>query len=355
MLTLQRNQSLRQLVQHQDAKILIVDDQPANVLLLERLLEEAGGYTQIRGTNNPREVFLHLVEFEPDLILLDLVMPEMSGFEVMEQLKLILAEDSYLPILVLTADVTTETKQKALVAGANDFLTKPFEPTEVLLRIRNLLQTRFLHLHLEKKVHERTEALSLRTSQLEEAQIEMLERLALSAEYRDDDTGQHIERVGVRSAALAKALGLPDSEVELLRRAAPLHDLGKIGIPDSILLKPGRITDEEYEHMKAHTLIGAKILADGHSEMVQVAECIALSHHERWDGSGYPHGLKGDQIPLAGRIVAVVDVYDALTSVRPYKSAWSKQAALELILQSAGQHFDPLVATTFVKMMKEME
>jgi putative two-component system response regulator len=337
------------------AKILIVDDQQANINLLEGILE-AAGYTELVSVTDPREVASLFVRLQPDLVLLDLMMPHLDGFQVMEQLKPFISERAYLPILVLTADVTKEAKRQALAIGAKDFLTKPFDHTEVLLRIRNLLQTRHLHMRLldhnrilEEKVLERTSALRKRTSELEEAQVEMLERLAAAGEYRDDATGQHTRRVGDLSAHLAQALGLPDTLVEVIRRAAPLHDVGKIGTSDAILLKPGKLTPTEFEVMKRHTIIGARILSGGHSEMTQTAESIAMTHHERWDGSGYPQGLKGEAIPIAGRIVALVDVFDALTHERPYKEAWTVEEAVAEIRRQEARQFDPAVVEAFLR------
>ncbi len=344
-----------------DAKILIVDDEATNVLLLESILEEAG-YTRHASSRDPRQVRSLTEAFQPDLILLDLMMPEMNGFEVMAQLRSLVREGDYLPILVLTADVTQETKRQALSMGAKDFLTKPFDHMEVLLRIRNLIEARTLHRQLQKqnslleeKVYERTrelesanEELERAHAEVEEAQIEILERLARAAEYRDDQTGQHTQRVGQMSAALACALGLSATRVEWIRRAAPLHDVGKIAVPDHILMKPGMLTAEEFEVIKTHTTIGAALLSKGRSAFTRTAERIALTHHERWDGRGYPQGLKGEAIPIEGRIVAVVDVFDALTHERPYKQAWSAHQALDEIERQSGQQFDPAVVEAFL-------
>ena len=214
-------------------------------------------------------------------------MPYLNGFDVMKQLRPHIPPEAFLPILVLTADITPETKRQALAEGAMDFLTKPFDATEVILRIRNLLQTRSLHLQLQNQNQLLDQKVRERTAELEETQNEILERLALAAEYRDDDTGEHTKRVGQMSAQIAQALCLPQAEVELIRRAAPLHDVGKIAIPDSILLKPGKLTPEEFDHMKTHTTLGAKMLSGGRFPLLQLAEEIALTHHERWDGTGY--------------------------------------------------------------------
>jgi putative two-component system response regulator len=342
-----------------NAKILIVDDQVINIELLGTILSKAG-YANLSSTSDPREVFSLCTTLQPDLILLDLMMPHMSGFEVMQALRPLIPEGSYLPILVLTADVTTETKQKALSAGATDFVTKPFDRTEVLLRIENLLETYFLHLQLqdqnqilEEKVRERTKELEGARRELDEAQIEILERLALAAEYRDDDTGQHTRRVSDLCALVAQALGLPDDQVELIRRTAPLHDVGKIGISDEILLKPGKLTASEFQVIRTHTVIGARILSGGQSVLVKMAQSIALTHHERWDGSGYPGGLVGEAIPLPGRIVAIADVFDALTHTRPYKQAWPIEEAVAEIMYQSGTQFDPRVVEAFMRVLEQ--
>jgi putative two-component system response regulator len=331
------------------AKILIVDDQSSNVLLLESILQEED-YTTYRGITDSRQVLPVFLEYRPDLILLDLQMPYLDGFEVMNQLRARVPLGIFLPILVLTADITPETKRKALDEGATDFLTKPFDQTEVVLRIRNLLRTRVLHLQLHDQNHLLEQKVRERTIELEETQIEILERLALAAEYRDDDTGEHTKRVGQMSAQIAQALGLSNAEVELIRRAAPLHDVGKIAIPDSILLKPGKLTPEEFELMKTHTTVGAKMLSGGRFPLLQRAEEIALTHHERWDGTGYA-GLKGESIPSAGRIVAVADVFDALTSARPYKEAWPRAKAIEEVQRQSGRQFDQSVVEAFLKVV----
>ncbi|MBI3998004.1 MAG: response regulator [Armatimonadetes bacterium] len=331
------------------ARVLIVDDQDANLRLLERILTQAG-YTGVRGTTDPRKAAPLFADYRPDLILLDLHMPHLDGFAIMDQLRPLTAGGAYLPILILTADITQEARQRALSMGAKDFLTKPFDQTEVLLRIRNLLETRLLHLQLqdqnlllEHKVRERTQ-------ELEDARIEILERLARAAEYRDDLTGKHTQRVGEMAARLAAALGLPESEVEFIRRAAPLHDVGKIGISDTILLKPGKLTAKEFEVMKTHTTIGATILSGSRFPLMQKAEAIALIHHERWDGAGYPHGLKGDAIPIEGRIVAVADAYDAMTSDRPYRKALSPEEAREILWGGGGSQWDEDVVEAFASL-----
>lgn len=335
------------------AQILIVDDQEANVRLLEGILKRAG-YTRLTSTTDSREVTSLFRTLQPDLILLDLTMPHLDGFEVLDALTLLIPDGSYLPILVLTADISRQARERALSIGARDFLTKPFDATEVLLRIKNLLETRFLHLQLQDQNQTLEEKVRERTRESEQAQFEILERLAIASEYRDDETGQHTRRVGHVSGLLAQALGLPQDEVELIGRVAPLHDVGKIGIPDDILLKPARLTVQEFEMMKMHTIIGARILSGGNSYMVRLAQIIALTHHERWDGTGYPRKLKGEAIPKAGRIVALADTFDALTHKRPYKEAWPYNKAVAEIKRQKGVQFDPDVVEVFLQMDKQM-
>lgn len=336
---------------HLDAKILIVDDQDTNLHLLKSVLKKAN-YTNIMTISDPREVLHSFSLLQPDLILLDLMMPYLSGFEVMELLRPLIAQEDYLPIIVLTADIASKVKHKALAMGAHDFLTKPLDTAEVLLRINNHLKTRFLHLLLGDRNRSLEEEVGERTSELRDAHIEVLERLAIAAEYRDDETGQHIRRASNTSVLLAATLGVPDRDLELIRRASQLHDVGKIGIPDDILLKPGRLTPAEFEVMKTHTTIGARILSGAQSDLVRMASTIAYTHHERWDGQGYPRRLSGDKIPLEGRIVAIADVFDALTHSRPYKEAWPVEEALAEIKSQSGAQFDPAVVEAFFELHK---
>jgi putative two-component system response regulator len=329
--------------------ILAVDDEESNLLLLRRILEQAG-YTNVEATTDPTRVPELFVETRPRLVLLDLHMPQMDGFELMERLGPITGERRSIPFLVLTADVTEETKRRALSLGARDFLTKPLDHIELLLRVRNLLHVEQLQDRLFEQNANLEEEVAERTRDLEQARLEILERLALAAEYRDDDTQEHAWRIGRTCALLSHGLGLPNREVDLIRHAAPLHDIGKIGVPDAILLKPGKLTDEEFEQMKTHTTIGAEILSGSRSPLLRMAEVIALSHHERWEGGGYPAGLCGEQIPLPGRIAAVADVFDALTHERPYKQAWPVKDAVAEICHQAGRQFDPDVVEVFLRL-----
>lgn len=332
------------------ASIFIMDDQSYNIELLERILRRAG-FGNVTSTTDPTQFMSIFREHKPDIVLLDLHMPVLDGFAALAQIREEAQEDDYLPVLVLTADVTPEAKQRALSEGAHDFLTKPFDRGEVVLRIRNLLKTRFLHLqlqehnqHLERKVAERT-------AELEAAQYEILRILARSAEFRDDETGEHTHRVGRLSGRTARALGLSDELAQEIEYAATLHDIGKIGIPDSILLKPGKFTEEEFERMKTHTTIGSGIIGDASFPILRTAAEIAVCHHEKWDGTGYPRQLCGDEIPLAARIVAIADFYDALSHERPYKAAWPPDQVMAEIHRQRGKHFDPAVTDAFLSII----
>jgi putative two-component system response regulator len=327
--------------------ILIVDDEHANVRLLQRLLEREG-YTRVLGTSDSSLALDLFRAHSPDLVLLDLRMPPPDGYAVLEQLTAELAPGEILPIVVLTAEMEPAARKRALSAGAADFITKPFEPFEILLRIGNLLRTRQLHLELQQRNRFLEDRVLERTAELAAAQAEMLQRLAQAVEARDGETGEHTRRVGENSGMLAEAMGLPLERAELIRRAAPLHDVGKIGIPDTVLLKPGPLTAAEVAVVKTHTTIGARILARSQSPLVRMAEQIALSHHEQWEGAGYPRGLRGDEIPLEGRIVAVVDVFDALSHDRPYRPAWPMERVLEAIRWGTGTHFDAAAADAFL-------
>ncbi len=332
-----------------DLPIVAVDDEEPNVLLLRRVLERAG-YTSLTTTTDPTEVPRMVEEHRPRLVILDLHMPRVDGFELMEQLGGLAEGGEGIPALVLTADITDEAKRRALTLGARDFLTKPIDHVELVLRVRNLLHVQ----HLEDCLREHNANLeaevAARTKDLDRARLEILERLALAAEYRDDDTQQHARRIGRSSGLIAAQLGLGPEQVELISRAAPLHDIGKLGVSDAILLKPGPLTDEEFEFVKCHPTVGAGILAESSNALLQMAELIAVSHHERWDGGGYPKGLAGEEIPLAGRITAVADVFDALTHSRPYKEAWSMEEALAVIRNGAGRQFDPIVVDAFLRL-----
>jgi putative two-component system response regulator len=335
-----------------DEGILILDDEGANVRLLEKTLR-LEGYRNLAGIQDSRLAIGLIRERQPALMLLDLNMPYLDGFEVMESLKA-LDFPAQPAILVLTAQNDREHRIRALATGARDFLTKPFDRQELLARVRNLLEVerykRLMHDQnqwLEQKVKERTE-------QIFATQLQIVRRLGRAAEYRDNETGYHIIRMSQTSALLGRAVGLSRDACELILHASPMHDIGKIGIPDRILLKPGNLEPDEWEIMKTHTLIGADILDGDDSELLSLARLIALTHHEKWDGSGYPQGLKGEEIPLAGRIVALADVFDALTSERPYKKAWAVDQAVNHVRGESGTHFDPDLVTAFLALLPEI-
>ena len=330
-----------------DAAILIVDDQETNVTLLTSVLE-AYGFRNLIATTSSSQVLELCATRRPDLVLLDFQMPPPDGLEVLGQLEAWRQGPARLPVVMLTADSSRETRQRALAGGASDFLNKPFDPSEVVLRIRNLLTTRLLQQEVLAQNRLLEERVRERTRDLEDARLEIVDRLALASEYRDDSTGQHTQRVGALAERLAGRLGLDDDVVELIRRAAPLHDVGKLGIPDAILLKPGRLTAVEFEVMKTHVPIGSEILGRSRSALLQMSEEIARTHHERWDGSGYPEGLRGEAIPVTGRIVAVSDVFDAMTHERPYQPAHTVEEALDEIRRLAGREFDPRVVEALV-------
>jgi putative nucleotidyltransferase with HDIG domain len=333
----------------QSSRILIVDDQESIVDLLRGILE-TDGYHDLIGVTDPRLVGTLCQEHQPDLILLDLHMPHLSGVELLQMVAAASA-GAYLPVLVLTSDITPEAKQRTLSIGAKDFLVKPFDTTEVLLRVRNLLETRALYKQL--KLHGETldQRVRERTRQLAEAQAEILNHLAVVSEYQDDDTSQHTQRIGALAGMVASSLGQSDAQIELIKLAAPLHDIGKVGVPNHILLKVDHLMPSEHEIMQSHTTVGGEILAKSKFPILQLAREIALYHHERWDGTGYPQRLKGGHIPVSARIVAVVDAFDALTHGRPYKKAVSFQDATKEIRAGAGQQFDPQVVEAFLRVV----
>jgi putative two-component system response regulator len=334
------------------ARILIVDDQEPNVTLLERLLDVAD-FTNVVSTTDSSQAVPLCAELEPDLVLLDLHMPAPDGFEVLGMLDPWIRGSARLPVVVLTADVTSEAKRRALALGARDFLTKPFDVSEVVLRIENHLLTRLLQVELRCQNKTLEERVRERTRDLEEARAELVDRLALASEYREDATGEHAQRVGRGAALLAGELGLPEETIELIRQAAPLHDVGNIGVPDTVLLRHGKLTPLEFEAMKLHVSIGSEILGRSRSRLLQVAEEIARTHHERWDGSGYLAGLRGEEIPLSGRIVAVCDAFDALTHRRPGRELLTPEEAVAEIRRSSGRRFEPRIVDALASLELE--
>lgn len=334
-----------------EATVLAMGEQHPVVSALEYLLQEIG-YRNVVGLSDLRAATVVAEAIRPDLVVVDVAMESLRRTDVLAKVRAAVSDGEALPIVVLTLDAAPETVQMAVTLGATDFLAKPTTAVELCVRTRNLLRIRSLH---ERLQHERAlleERIHERTWSLEESQLETLGRLARFTEYRDDATGQHTHRVGHLAGVLAKALALPDEDAELIEQAAPLHDVGKIAIPDRVLLKPGNLNADEVAIMRSHTEIAGRILAGSQFPVVQLAEQIALTHHERWDGAGYPGGMGADSVPLAGRIVAVADVYDALTHARPYRPAWSHRAALAEIERQRGRHFDPEVARAFLRVLE---
>ena len=330
------------------ARILIVDDQTYNIALLRMILKEVG-YQTIDATTDPREALPLYVANKPDLVLLDLQMPHIDGFGVMDQLRAL--EGDIIPVLVLTAETDPEVRYRALESGARDFLNKPFDKLETLSRIRNLIEVSLQHKKIRAQNEELEQKIRDRTQELRNTQLEIIHRLGHAAEYKDNETGYHIIRMSLYCGVMGQAVGMAPAEVEMLQRASPMHDVGKIGIPDRVLLKPAKLDPEEWLVMKTHAAIGADLLSGSNSALIQLAAVIALTHHEKWDGSGYPRGLRGEAIPLAGRICAICDVFDALTSERPYKRAWTVQEAVAEIRAGSGRHFDPQLVATFCELL----
>lgn len=335
------------------SNILIVDDNTANIVLLESILENEG-YDEFSSTTDPRAVASLCQEEEFDLILLDIRMPHMSGFKVMEALNKQFPADYFLPIIVLTAQLDQETRQQALALGAKDFLTKPFQHWEALLRIRNQLETRYLYTQQLTRGDSLEQEVARRTKEIRSVQLEIVRRLGLAGEFRDNETGAHIVRMSKISEVIARGAGLDEKTCELILYSSTMHDVGKIGIPDNVLLKAGKLNEEEWEIMKSHVEVGTKIIGDYPADIIWMGSVIARSHHEKWDGSGYPDGLKGESIPIAARIAAISDVFDALLSKRPYKDPWPLEKALSLMKENSGTHFDPTLLDVFFTHLDEI-
>ena len=334
------------------ANILIVDDQFVNVKLLEKVLKQAG-FENVFSTEDSRQAIPLYLKHDIDVLLLDIRMPHLDGFEVMEKLQAT-TQDDYLPILVLTAELTSETRSRALTSGAKDFLTKPFDRQEVILRTSNIIEVRLLHKQILQQNKMLEAEVKKRTQELEESRLEIIQRLGLAAEYKDNETGNHVQRMSKFSHVLARKLGFSNKKSEMILCASPMHDIGKIGIPDSVLLKPGKLDKDEWKVMMTHVTIGEELLSGGESALLSLAKSIALTHHEKWDGSGYPNGLMGEDIPIEGRICAISDVFDALTSKRPYKEAWPIEKAIALIKDESGKHFDPHLVVLFEEILPEI-
>jgi cyclic di-GMP phosphodiesterase len=349
------------------SKVMIVDDEPLNIKILRRLLELEGFTRFVTTTESPTALALIRQE-QPDLVLLDLMMPYVSGLDILAEVRAD-ADISYIPIVILTAVTDRETRIRAVELGATDFLNKPVDASELLPRVRNVLVVKSFQDQLRNYNHDLEQAVHQQTAELESSHRDLVRCLAQAAEYRDDDTGQHVLRVGRYARLIGQALGFNDKTLNTLEQAALLHDIGKIGIPDAVLLKPGKLTEDEFavmqkhanfgkrilarcspdeEHtMRQHAEVGAHILEVGTSQLLDMARVIAITHHERWDGKGYPLGLKGEDIPLVGRIVAVADVFDALSSRRCYKEPFPLDKCFDIMREQRGSQFDPTVIDAF--------
>lgn len=352
---------------NKDARIMIVDDEPLNIMTFRQHLK-GDGYHNFITTDNPREAIVMVHEQQPDVLLLDIHMPEISGLDIVR----VMALDpvmQHIPILILTAATDPRVRRRALDLGASDFLAKPVDPDELLPRVRNAI---ILKQHYDMVANEAArleQQVERRTRQLEATRQQLILSLARAAEHRDNDTGNHVIRVGRYASIIASALGYPEHKLAMLEQAAQLHDVGKIGIPDSILFKPGKLDVDQYELMQRHCAIGKQIIEPisekdwevlkthtrrgeallhvRSSPLMMLAARIAQTHHEKWDGSGYPLGLSREDIPLEGRIVAVADVFDALSSARPYKKPFSREKCFEILEEGRGKHFDPRVLDAF--------
>jgi putative two-component system response regulator len=325
-------------------RILVVDDEWRNLLLLESLLRPMGYDVQIAENGFDCLALVEAQEF--DLIILDVVMPQMDGIEVCRQIKSNRAT-STIPVIFVSGLDDKASRIRGKDAGADDFLTKPIDPTELRVRTRNLITLKAYHDEIRDRRDELEERVRERTQELFAAHEESLFRLSRAAEYKDTDTGSHLKRISGYVWSIADTMGFGACETNLIRHASITHDIGKIGIPESILVKPAKLTREEFGVMQTHTVIGARILSESKSELLQLSEKIALAHHEKWNGEGYPRQLAGKEIPVEARIVAVADVFDALCARRPYKEPYPVERAIDIIRDGAGNHFDPSVVGAF--------
>ena len=327
---------------HEKQTVLVVDDTPDNITLLAGILSNYN----VKAATSGEKALNIAFSSPPDIILLDIMMPVMDGYEICSRLKADLRTRD-IPVIFITAMDDVSDEARGFELGAVDYITKPISPPIVLARVKTQLQLYDQNRALDLKVRHQTK-------ELNDSNLELIRRLGIASEFRDNDTGMHIVRISHYCHVLAKAIGMDDAEADLLLQTSPMHDVGKIGIPDDILLKPGRLTDEERTIMERHTEIGAKIIGRHDNRVLQMARTIALSHHERWDGTGYPGGIRGEDIPIEGRIVALADVFDALISERPYKEPWPMGKAIELIKRESGRHFDPLLVKAFMGNLDEI-
>ena len=326
------------------AIVLVVDDTPENIDILSHVLK--ADYKVKAALDGEKAIRIANVSPRPNIILLDIMMPEVDGYEVCKRLKADPAT-AKIPIIFITAKNQDEDEQKGLSLGAVDYITKPINPAIVKARVATHIALHEQNLILENKV-------TLRTKELNDTRLKIIHRLGRAAEFKDNETGLHVIRMSHYAKLIASALKYDKQWSELIFNAAPMHDIGKIGIPDHILLKSGKLNDDEWELMRKHPQFGADIIGDHDSDILKMSKEIALTHHEKWDGSGYPKGLKGTDIPLSSRIIAIADVFDALTTKRPYKNAWSVEDAVEHINENAGTHFDPDLVLLFNQMLPDI-
>jgi putative two-component system response regulator len=326
--------------------VLIIDDSDINLTLIKALVLKLGECNPIL-FDKPIAALEWCSSHVPDLVIVDYMMPDLDGLQFISAFRALHGRNE-IPILMITANDQKEVRYNALLGGANDYLTKPIDRIEFSARARNMLSLRAGQKFLADRAEHLAELVEERTAEIREREKELIFRISRAAEFRDPETGAHIQRMAHYSQIIARALDLSVAQQKLILQAAPMHDVGKIGIADYILLKPGKLTSEEFEVMKGHARIGYEMLKDSRSEVIQAGAEIAISHHEKYDGSGYPKGLKGKDIPLFGRIVAVADVFDALTSERPYKRAWALEDARKFLEDGRGQHFDPLCVEAFL-------
>jgi putative two-component system response regulator len=362
------------LIDGRQPRILLVDDEPLNIRVVRKYLAGAG-YAEFCSTTNPTDVLPLMIRTDPDLVLLDIVMPQYTGLDILSAIR---ADEqlAHIPVVMLTALEDRETKCQALSLGATDFLAKPVDPSELISRIRNVLVVKAHHDHLRHHAADLEQMVKERTAQLEASHQNVIHCLARAAEFRDDDTGRHVIRVGCYAGIIARHLGWEEAQVQMLQQAAQLHDVGKIGIPDAILSKPGKLTPQEFETIQRHcgfgkrifesltdcewsvwrnhAELGQRILGDCKSPVLEMAAQIALTHHERWDGTGYPIGLAGEDIPLVGRITAVADVFDALSTKRSYKPAFPLEKCFAILAEGRGTHFEPRVLDSFFAAREEI-
>ena len=334
-------------------RIMIVDDNDTNLTLFEQIALRTGTDVAVTCHPDPRQALEAATESLPDLVVVDFMMPEMDGHQLLEALRG-LPGGRDVPIVMITAAGERSVRHRALELGATDFLTKPVDATEMRVRLTNLLALRRSHLQQRNRNKWLAEEVRKATGAIADREQELIVRLSRAAEFRDPETGGHIQRMAHFSWLIATNLGLPQDQCDLILKAAPMHDVGKLGIPDSILLKPGRLTEDEFTVMKRHPGIGFAILDGSDSDLIRLGAEIAHFHHEKFDGTGYPFGLKGADIPLTGRIVAVADVFDALTSTRPYKKGWAVDDAAKFLADGRATHFDPKCVDAFLAAWAEV-